>query len=61
LKELRPIETVLKQSEKREWRHLAQERIEDVKPTIPLGEKFWSLCIEEKAEIIKTFHDREGS
>jgi hypothetical protein len=54
-KELRPIETVLKQSEKREWRHLAQERIEDVKPTIPLGEKFWSLSREEKDEIERLF------
>jgi uncharacterized protein (DUF2252 family) len=49
--ELRPIEAVLKQSVKREWRHLAQERIEDVKPTIPLGEKFWSLSREERDEI----------
>jgi uncharacterized protein (DUF2252 family) len=54
-KELRPIETVLRQSVKREWRHLAQERIEDVKPTIPLGEKFWSLSREERDEIKQLF------
>ena len=54
-KELRPIETVLKQSVKREWRHLAQERIEDVKPTIPLGEKFWPLSTEERDEIKRLF------
>jgi uncharacterized protein (DUF2252 family) len=54
-KELRPIETVLKQSVKREWRHLAQERIEDVKPTIPLGEKFWFLSREERDEIKRLF------
>jgi uncharacterized protein (DUF2252 family) len=52
---LRPIETVLKQSTRREWRHLASERIEDVKPTIPLGERFWALSDEEKAEIDKLF------
>jgi uncharacterized protein (DUF2252 family) len=51
----RPIETVLKQSTKREWRHLARERIEDVKPTIPLGDRFWALSDEEKAEIDKLF------
>src|ERR1700732_2315546 len=54
-KELRPIETVLRQSVKREWRHLAQERIEDVKPTIPLGEKFWPLSTEERDEIKRLF------
>jgi uncharacterized protein (DUF2252 family) len=53
--ELRPIETVLKQSTKREWRHLARERIENVKPTIPLGERFWALSDEEKTEIEKLF------
>ena len=47
-RELRPIEKVLHQSTKREWRHLAQERIEDVKPTIPLGERFWALDKKEK-------------
>src|ERR1700727_3936212 len=33
-KNLRPVETVLQQAVNREWRHLAQERIEDVKPNI---------------------------
>jgi uncharacterized protein (DUF2252 family) len=53
--ELQPIETVLRQSVKREWKHLAQERIKDVKPTIPLGDKFWSLSKEEKDEIKQLF------
>jgi hypothetical protein len=26
---------------KRKWRHLAEERIEDVTPSIPLGKCFW--------------------
>ena len=46
---------MLKQSVKREWRHLAQERIEDVKPTIPLGEKFWPLSTVERDEINQLF------
>jgi len=57
--ELHPIETVLHQSTKREWRHLAQERIEDVKPTIPLGERFWALSPEEKKEIAALFETEE--
>jgi uncharacterized protein (DUF2252 family) len=52
---LRPVETILRQSMKREWQHLALERIEDVKPTIPLGERFWALSDEEKAEIETLF------
>jgi uncharacterized protein (DUF2252 family) len=53
--ELRPIRMVLAQSLKREWRHLAEERIEDVKPTIPLGERFWVLSKEEREEIDSLF------
>ncbi|WP_158945686.1 DUF2252 family protein [Granulicella sp. S190] len=56
-KKLRPIEVVLRQADNREWRHLAQERIEDVKPTIPLGERFWALSDEEKQEIAKLFEN----
>jgi uncharacterized protein (DUF2252 family) len=52
---LRPIEAILKQSTRREWRHLAEERIEDVKPTIPLGDRFWALSDEEKTEIENLF------
>jgi uncharacterized protein (DUF2252 family) len=54
-KNLQPVETVLRQSMKREWRHLAQERIEDVKPNIPLGERFWALSNEERKEIETLF------
>ena len=57
--ELRPIEKVLRRSVNREWRHLAQERIEDVKPTIPLGERFWALSPEEKKEIAALFEVEE--
>ena len=54
-KNLQPVEIVLRQSMKREWRHLAQERIEDVKPNIPLGERFWALSNEERKEIETLF------
>ncbi|HMH13818.1 MAG TPA: DUF2252 family protein [Edaphobacter sp.] len=58
--ELRPIKIVLAQALKREWRHLAEERIEDVKPQIPLGDRFWTLSKEEREEIEKLFATEEA-
>jgi len=46
-----PIIAVLKKALQRRWKHLAEERIEDVKPEIPLGKRFWPLSAEEKAAI----------
>src|ERR1700733_10108288 len=37
------IQSLLAQSVRRRWRHLAEERLETVKPAIPLGERFWPL------------------
>jgi uncharacterized protein (DUF2252 family) len=37
------IQSLLAQSVRRRWRHLAKERLEDVQPTIPLGSRFWKL------------------
>jgi uncharacterized protein (DUF2252 family) len=51
----KPIRLILKQSYKREWRHLAEERIENVKPSIPLGEKFWKLASDERRAISELF------
>jgi uncharacterized protein (DUF2252 family) len=45
----------MKQAVGRTWRHLANERLEDTKPTTPLGKKFWPLSPEEKAEIERIF------
>ena len=36
---------------RRTWKHLARERIERVKPSIPLGKHFWPLSREEKTAI----------
>src|SRR5581483_6145670 len=54
-KDTEPIRFVLKQALKRRWRHLAEERIEDVKPSIPLGKSFWTLSHREKREISRLF------
>ncbi len=50
-----PIQFVLKQALKRKWRHLAEERIEDVKPSIPLGKCFWTLTKGERLDIARLF------
>lgn len=56
----KPIRFVLKQALNRKWRHLAEERIEDVTPVIPLGERFWSLSSQEKKEIHRLFQTDEA-
>ncbi|HEV2619433.1 MAG TPA: DUF2252 family protein [Acidobacteriaceae bacterium] len=53
--ELGPIRKVLDEAYRRKWKHLAQERIEDVRPEIPLGKRFWTLTEEEKDGIAKLF------
>src|SRR3984885_15024067 len=45
------IRSVVKRAVKRTWRHLAKERIEDTRPTIPAGKRFWPLTRKEGAEI----------
>jgi uncharacterized protein (DUF2252 family) len=51
IKEIEPIRRVMRSAKNRQWRHLARERIEDVKPTIPLGPKFWALTKQERDEV----------
>jgi uncharacterized protein (DUF2252 family) len=35
----------------RTWKHLARERLEDVKPSIPRGERFWAISRDEQKAI----------
>jgi uncharacterized protein (DUF2252 family) len=49
------IQVVVKKSIARSWKHLARERLEDRKPTIPLGERFWSLSRPEREKIEQLF------
>ena len=53
--DLAPIQSVLRKSRGRAWRNLAEERIEDITPKIPLGEKFWTLKEEEHQAIAALF------
>lgn len=65
------IEKVMKEATRRRWHHLATERIENVKPHIPLGKRFWALsqkerdaiqdllASEETANLITCLHGRD--
>ena len=49
------IRLALKKSIGRSWKHLAKERLENRKPTIPLGSKFWKLARPERDAIGELF------
>ena len=42
------IQALLAQSTRRRWRHLAEERLDTIKPAIPLGKRFWALTPQER-------------
>ena len=46
---------VVKTATRQSWQNLADERIEDTKPTIPLGKRFWPLAADERSEITRLF------
>jgi uncharacterized protein (DUF2252 family) len=49
------IQVVVRKSIARSWKHLAKERLEDRKPTIPLGARFWPLSESEQQKIEQLF------
>jgi uncharacterized protein (DUF2252 family) len=57
LNEHRPdsVRVVMREATGRSWKHLAKERIADVRPTIPLGKRFWPLSSEERQAILELF------
>ena len=55
----KPVARVLTKALKRRWHHLAEERIKDVKPNIPLGQAFWPISRMERREIEKLFAGRD--
>ena len=42
---------------RRRWRHLAEERIENVTPAIPLGKRFLALTTRERKELKRLFEE----
>jgi uncharacterized protein (DUF2252 family) len=55
-----PVRFVLREALKRKWRHLAEERIEDVRPSIPLGKCFWALSKQEGRAIERLLASKEA-
>ncbi len=49
------IRAVRRRALGRHWKHLARERLEDIKPTIPLGKRFWELTPEEREALDAVF------
>jgi uncharacterized protein (DUF2252 family) len=45
------VRVVMRRATARTWKHLAKERLETVKPTIPKGTRFWHLSKQEDAAI----------
>lgn len=44
------VRFVMQRAARRSWRHLAKERIEKIKPYIPLGKQFWPITENEHGE-----------
>ncbi len=53
------IRNVTRQASIATWRTLAEERIEDTSPKIPLGRRFWPVTDDEKHEIDALFSGEE--
>jgi uncharacterized protein (DUF2252 family) len=47
------IQLLLAQSVRRRWRNLAAERLETVRPAIPLSRRFWPLSSKERYALIR--------
>ena len=59
LEQPKSIRSSILQSTSANWKTLANERIEDEKPTIPLGKRFWSVSAQESREISSLFDQEE--
>jgi uncharacterized protein (DUF2252 family) len=49
------VRVIMRRATSRTWKHLAKERLENIKPSIPRGARFWSLTRQEDAEIRQLF------
>lgn len=50
------VRTVCKRALGRSWKDLARERIEDARPTIPLGKKYWPIDDVERGALHDLIH-----
>jgi uncharacterized protein (DUF2252 family) len=49
------VRVVMRKAMSRTWKHLAKERLKDMKPNIPRGERFWMLSKQEDKAIATLF------
>jgi uncharacterized protein (DUF2252 family) len=55
----RIVASVMPEAAGRSWKHLADERIQGVAPTIPLGRRFWPLTQQERSAVEQLFNQEE--
>lgn len=55
----KPIELTVRQATERTWRQLARERISDLRPSIPLGKRFWPTTKRETRELNALFRTED--
>ena len=53
--ESKTLRQLLRESRRRRWRHLAMERLESIKPSLPLGKRFWKIDANERDAIEALF------
>ncbi|WP_240047446.1 DUF2252 family protein [Sphingomonas panacisoli] len=53
------VRTVRRKAKGRRWRHLAEDRIGDVEPEIPLTKRFWKPTKDERRAIDTLFAEKE--
>jgi uncharacterized protein (DUF2252 family) len=51
------VRVLMRRAMARTWKRLAKERLEDIKPTIPLGKRYWPLAKAERRAIGHLFQD----
>jgi len=53
------VRVVMRRAMARTWKHLARERLKDLKPNIPRGERFWALARPEKSAMNELFQSEK--
>jgi uncharacterized protein (DUF2252 family) len=53
------VRVVMRRATSRTWKHLAKERLKDLKPNIPRGTRFWPLLKREEAALHALFRREE--
>ena len=53
------VRRLVDDSLRRRWRHLAEERLQSIRPELPLGKRFWSITDDERTALLAMFEERE--